>query len=185
VVHALHQNWTLKDVNRLRPWFDTLVESCCFLCATFDYLRINTDVHGINSKSTAENNWLVASALTNRPIDIQNTSGNDGHKKFAYECAYYSEIKLITERQFLALYLLFRVITNIIPIYGNVYIMVILTGKAFRTVDQQICFLFYFSFSAEKGCFFRFSFGRIRKVIFRLLLFFGRKRKIHFPSASD
>ena len=45
-------------------------------------------------------------------IDILNTSSNDGHKNFAHECAYYSDIELITERQFLALYLIFHVLVN-------------------------------------------------------------------------
>jgi len=66
--------------------------------------------------------------------------------------------------------------------------MVILTGKALRTVDQQmyVFFRFIFRFRPKKGGLFRFrfGFGRKKKWIFRLLLFFGRKREIHFRSAS-
>ena len=32
--------------------------------------------------------------LTSSSIDIQNTGSNDGHRNFAYECAYYSKIKI-------------------------------------------------------------------------------------------
>jgi len=58
--------------------------------------------------------------------------------------------------------------------------MVILTGKAFRTVDQQICFLFYFSFSAEKGCFFSFQFRPNKESDFSVAFIFWPKAENSF-----
>jgi len=59
--------------------------------------------------------------------------------------------------------------------------MVIITGKAFWTINQK---MFFFVFSRKKVVFFIFvSVSEEKKKIFRLLLFFDRKGKIDFWSA--
>jgi len=66
--------------------------------------------------------------------------------------------------------------------------MVILTGKALRTVDQQmyVFFVLFFVFGRKRVAFFVFVSvsAEKNKLIFWLLLFFGRKREIHFRSVS-